>query len=264
MLQYEFMQKAFFVGILLSIMVPCIGSFLVLKRLSMMGDALSHASLSGIAVGFLIGINPLLGAFFACVIAAMSIEVLRKRIEKYSEISIAIITSLGIGLAGVLSSFIKNTTSFNSFLFGSIVAISNSEVKLIFIIFLVVTLTFIALYKELFYIIFDEEGAIISGIKVNLINFIMSILVGITIAVSARTVGALMISSYIVIPIAASMQISRSFKSTIIIAIIYALFSTILGLVLSYYFSLRPGGTIVVILVICFFINMSIKKIGSF
>src|SRR3712207_2177713 len=152
MLQYEFMQKAFLVGILLAIIVPCIGSFVVLKRLSMMGDALSHASLSGVAFGLLLGWNPLIGAFIACVLAAFGTEFLRKKIPQYSEISIAIITSFGIGLAGVLSSFIKNATSFHSFLFGSIVAISKTELCLIGFVSLIVILLFLCFYKELCYI----------------------------------------------------------------------------------------------------------------
>lgn len=263
MLQYEFMQKAFLIGILLSITVPCIGSFIVFKRLSMIGDALSHASLSGIAIALLLGFNPLLGAFLICIFAAISTEFLRRKIPKYSEISIVIITSLGVGLAGILTSFIKNATSFNSFLFGSIVAISDIEVIMVCILSIIIIVTFLFLYKELFYIVFDEEGAKIAGIKVELINFIMALLTGITISISAKTVGALMISSYLVIPIASSMQISKSYKATIILSIFYALFSTILGLSLSYYFSLKPGGTIVILLVLCFLINIILKKIRS-
>lgn len=249
MLQYEFMQKAFVVGILLSIIVPCIGSFVVLKRLSMMGDALSHASLSGVAFGLLIGWNPLLGAFIACVLGALGTEFLRKKMPQYSEISIAIITSLGVGLAGVLSSFIKNATSFHSFLFGSIVAISNFELALILIISIVVILIFVCFYKELCYIAFDEQGARVAGIPVGKINVMMAFVIAITVSAASRTVGALMISSFIVLPMASAMQVARRYSTTILLAIGNAAFATICGLSLSYYYGLKPGGTIVMVLI---------------
>lgn len=264
MLQYEFMQKAFFVGLLLSIIVPCIGSFIVLKRLSMLGDALSHASLSGVAFGLLLAWNPLVGAFLACVIAGLGTEYLRKKIPRYSEISIAVITSLGVGFAGVLSSFIKNATSFHSFLFGSIVAISTLEVIMITCVSVLVLFLFLFFYKELFYIAFDEEGARVAGVPVNRINFIVAIITAITVSIASRTVGALMISSFMVLPMAAAMQVARSYKTTILFAIFYAVCSTLLGLTLSYYYGLKPGGTIVLLSVGIFFCNVIWKSmIGS-
>ncbi|MCI7344155.1 MAG: metal ABC transporter permease [Fusobacterium necrophorum] len=260
MLQYEFMQKAFLVGILISIIVPCIGSFVVLKRLSMLGDALSHASLSGVALGLLLAWNPLVGAFLACIVAALGTEYLRKKIPEYSEISIAIITSLGVGLAGVLSSFIKNATSFHSFLFGSIVAISKCEVVMIVCVSLLVLFVFLFFYQELFYIAFDEEGARVAGISVNRINVIVAIITAITVSMASRTVGALMISSFMVLPMASAMQVARSYRSTILLAIFYALLSTLSGLSLSYYYGLKPGGTIVLLSVGIFFMTMLWKR----
>lgn len=259
MLQYEFMQKAFVVGILLSIIVPCIGSFVVLKRLSMMGDALSHASLSGVALGLLLGWNPLLGAFFTCVLAALGTEFLRKKIPEYSEISIAIITSLGVGFAGVLSSFIKNATSFHSFLFGSIVAISSMELALIFMVSVLVIFVFLCFYRDLCYIAFDEEGARVAGLPVGKLNLLMAFVIAITVSVASRTVGALMISFFIVLPMAAAMQVARSYRMTIVLAIVYALLATCFGLTLSFYYGLKPGGTIVLLSVGIFFLNICWK-----
>lgn len=260
MLQYEFMQKAFLAGILLSIIVPCIGSFVVLKRLSMMGDALSHASLSGVAFGLLLGWNPLAGAFFACVVAALGTEFLRKKIPQYSEISIAIVTSLGVGLAAVLSSFIRNATSFHSFLFGSIVAISKFELLLIFFVSILGILVFLCFYKELCYIAFDEEGARVAGLPVEKINFLMAFVIAITVSVASRTVGALMVSSFIVLPMASAMQIARSYRMTILLAIVYAFFAICLGLTLSFYYGLKPGGSIVLLSVAIFFANVLWKN----
>ena len=130
MFKYAFMQRAFIVGILLAAVIPCIGIVVVCKRLSMIGDALSHTSLAGVAIGLILGINPVFTASVTCVLAALGMEGIRRKLPRFSEMSIAITMSAGIGLAGVLSGFVKNTANFNSFLFGSIVAISNEELYL--------------------------------------------------------------------------------------------------------------------------------------
>ncbi|MGP1410218.1 MAG: metal ABC transporter permease [Peptoanaerobacter stomatis] len=260
------MKKAFMVGILLSIIIPCIGTTIVLKRLSMIGDALSHASLAGVSAGLIMSINPVLGAIIACILAALSVEAIRKKIPQYSEVSIAIITSACIGLAGVLSGFIKNVTSFNSFLFGSIVAISDIEVKMTIIVSIVVIISTILLYKELMYISFDEESAKLSGVNASAINFVFTILTAITVSVASRTVGALIVSSLMVVPVATSIQVSRSYKQVIIISVLYAFFEVVIGLTMSYYIringaGLKPGGTIVLIAVIGFLLTSAIKNI---
>lgn len=243
--QYVFMQKAFLVGILLAVIIPLIGVIVVLKRLSMIGDALSHTSLAGVALGLLLGFNPIIGAVVVCVIAAFSIEAIRRRLPKYAEISISIIMAVGIGLASVLSGFIEDGAAFNSFLFGSIVAITDTEVALVVVVTAIVVVTFLLLYKELMFITFDEQGAILAGIPVKKINFVITILTAITVSVAARSVGALMVSSLMVIPVACAMQLANSYKKTVIYSVLFALLFTVAGLFLSYYCNLKPGGTIV-------------------
>ena len=243
--QYELMQKAFLVGILLAVIIPLIGVIVVLKRLSMIGDALSHTSLAGVALGLVLGINPIVGAVLVCVIAAFSIEAIRRRLPRYAEISISIIMSVGIGLASVLSGFVEDGAAFNSFLFGSIVAITDTEVALVVIVTVIVVVTFFLLYKELMFITFDEPGAVLAGIPVKKINFVITLLTAITVSVAARSVGALIVSSLMVIPVACAMQLANSYKKTVIFSVLFALLFTIVGLFLSYYFNLKPGGTIV-------------------
>lgn len=245
--QNSFMQRAFIAGILIAIITPCIGVIVVLKRLSMIGDSLSHSSLAGVAAGLVAGVNPIIGATLFSILAAFSIEKIRKAFPKYSEIAIAIIMSTGIGLAGILSSFVKNSANFNSFLFGSIVAISDFEMILVIALSLIVLLTVVFLYKELFYITFDEESARLAGIPVKTINFIFTLLTAITVSVSARTVGTLVISSLMVIPVASAMQVAKSYRQTVIYSVVFSIVSMVLGLFISYYADLRPGGTIVLV-----------------
>lgn len=195
------------------------------------------------------------------IISALGIEFLRKKIPKYAEMSIAIIMSAGIGLAGVLSGFVKNAANFNSFLFGSIVAISDFELFLVTGISVLVLLVFILLYKELFYISMDERSARLAGIPVNTVNFIFTILTAITVSIAARTIGALIVSSLIVVPVACGMQFSKSYKQTVIYSIVYAILFTIIGLFISYYGNLKPGGTIVLVGVVSLLLIVLGKKI---
>lgn len=245
--QYDFMQRAFIVGILIAVITPCIGVIVVLKRLSMIGDSLSHNSLAGVAAGLAFGFNPILGAVVFSVAAAFGIERVRKVFPKYSEIAIAIIMSTGIGLAGILSGFVKNSASFSSFLFGSIVAITDFELYIVVGLSVLVILAVVFLYKELFYVTFDEESARLAGVPIGIVNFIFTLLTAITISVSARTVGTLVISSLMVLPVASAMQLAKSYRQTVLYSVLFAVAFMISGLYISYYADLKPGGTIVIV-----------------
>lgn len=265
MFELEFMRRAFFVGIMLSIIIPCIGVVMVNKRNSMIGDALSHVSLAGVTIGLIFRINPIITAIVSCAIASFTIEIIRRYFPKNSDISTAIIMSLGIGLAGVLSDFVKGSANFNSFLFGSIVAISDLEVTLITIVFFIVLILFIMLYKALLYVSFDEVGARLAGIKVQSINIIFTFLISLTISIASRTVGVLMVSSLMVVPVACALRVSSSYFKTIIFSIIFGSFFTIFGIVFSFYKGLKPGGTMVltgiITLFLIVFIQFTTKKL---
>ncbi|HEY8423311.1 MAG TPA: metal ABC transporter permease [Clostridia bacterium] len=259
--EYLFMRKAFLAGIIAAIIIPCIGVIIVLKRLSMIGDALSHASLAGVAAGLILNINPVLGAAVVCVAAALSIEAIRKKLPRFSEMSLVIIMSLGIGLAGVLSDFVKTPASFENFLFGSIIAISDLEMYLIAGLGAVVLAAFVFLYKELFYIAFDEQGARLAGVKTGIVNTAFTVLTAVTISIASKIVGALLVSSMLVIPAACSMQISKSYFQTVIYAILFALAFTIAGLFLSFYQGLKPGSIIILLGVAAFLLLLIGKTV---
>lgn len=258
--RYPFMQRAFVVGILVALLTTCIGMVVVLKRLSMVGDALSHSSLAGVAIGLLGNFNPILGAMGAAVVSAFGIEYLRKAFRRYSEIAIAIVMSAGIGLAGNLSGFVKKAANFNSFLFGSIVAIDDFEFYLVLGIGALVLLLSFLFYKELFYVTFDEEGAVLAGIPVRWINRLFTLLTALTIAVAARTVGSLVISSLLVIPVATALQLGKSYRSTLFVSMGLSVAYTILGLFCSFYWNLKPGATIVLISVVGLLAVLIVKK----
>lgn len=242
------MIRAFIAAILIALSAPCIGLPLVLKRFSAIGDATSHSALGGITFGLLIGINPIVGAVLFSLAAVLGIEGLRKKFGSYSEIATAVIMSAGIGLTAVLSGFIKNgSANINSFMFGSIVALSDFELILTIALSALVVIVTLLLYKEIYAITFDEEAAALCGIPVKTINLVLMVLTAVTVSVASRIVGALMISSMLVLPTASAMLVAKSYKGTLIYSVMFAQLFTISGLFASYYLDLRPGGTIVLI-----------------
>ena len=256
------MVIAFAVGIMLGIIIPIIGSNLVFKRLSMTGDALSHSSLAGVAIGLLAGANPIYMAMIVSIIAALIVEFIRKKFQKYAELSLAIIMSVGVGLAAVLSSF-TSINNFDSFLFGSIITITKTELFITIALFVIIILYFLLFYKEIMFTSYNETNAKISGVPVNFINISYTVLSAVTVALATRTIGALLVSSLIVLPIAASIQISKSYKQTILVAILFSLTAVISGIILAYYIGLKPGGTTVLVAVAILIVTMTVKPIKN-
>lgn len=246
-LKFEFMRRAFIVGILLSIIIPLIGTVMVNKKNSMMGDALSHVSLSGVAIGLILGLNPVIGAIVICCFAALSLEVFRNFFPKGSDLATAVIMSAGIGFASVLSDFIPGVANFDSFLFGSIVAISDFEFICIILISVSVIIMSLFTYKVLIYMYFDKLGAKLAKMPIKSVNFIFTLATAFTVSIASRTVGVLMISSLMVIPVACSVRIGKSYFQTTVFSIIFANIFTVLGLMFSFYYGLKPGGSIVII-----------------
>lgn len=244
---YIFMRYAFAAVILIAVMTPFIGNVIVLKRLSAVGDALSHMGLAGIAIGVFAGINPVFMAVIASILAAVLMEFFRAAFKRYSEISTAIVMSAGLGLAAVFSGLAQDSAGFNSYLFGSVLLVTLPEIAVLFALAIVVILINIIFYKQLMYITFDEESAKLSGIKTRLLNISFNILTAIIVSVSIKTVGVLLISSLIILPAACAMQVSRSYRSNLIISVVFALLISIGGLATAFYADLRPSGTIALI-----------------
>lgn len=260
MLDYSFMQNALIAAIFIAILCPSIGVFLVLKRYSMMGDALSHASFAGVAVGLVFGYNPILSAFIFTSIFGVAIEFLRDYYKKYAELILVIVMTLGVGIAITLISSGKTNANVNSYLFGSILTINSNELYTVFGLSIVSVIILYAFYNQLLYITFDEDGAKIIGIKVKLINYLFALLVGATVSVSIRIMGILVISSMIAMPVAASLQLHKGFKATLFLSILFGFIDIIVGLILSYYIDSAPGGTIALTSVALMLLIMLIKK----
>lgn len=259
--QYDFMQRAFVSGIIVGLICPVVGLFVSLRRMSMISDALAHVCLAGVAAGLLTGIHPILTASGFAVAGALWIEKLRDTFKTYSEISIAIILSTGIALGAIFLDIGNGYNSnFMSYLFGSIVAINETDLMIIAVAGLIILGLTLLLKKELFFISFDEEGAQLSGIPVRIITVLFTALTALTIAITIRVVGILLVSSLIVLPVAAAMRLARSFREALIISVFLAELSVIVGLFASFYINLAPGGAIVMTSVLLLLITLNMQK----
>jgi len=253
---YDFVVRGLIAGVVIAMIAPLVGIFLVLRRYSLIADTLSHVSLAGIALGLLIGINPLLSAIGATVVSSVLIEKLRLSKKVYGESALAIFLSGSLAVAVILISISHgfNSTLFN-YLFGSIGTVATSDVITVSVLGIAVFIVVMILYKELFYISFSEDQARVGGINVTLINTIFIILSAATISIAIPVVGILLISALLVIPTVTALQFKKSFVLTIIIAQTISLFSTVSGVITSFYLNLSPGGTIVVICVLVFVVT---------
>ncbi|MED4530736.1 metal ABC transporter permease [Metabacillus fastidiosus] len=267
--QYEFLQNAFISGVIIGLIAPLLGVYVVVRRLSLIADALSHVTLAGIAASLLLekkfsvfsGLNPVyLGMGFS-VTGAVLIEKLRTVYKHYQELAIPIILSSGVGISVI---FISLADGFNtdlfSYLFGSVSAVTRTDMWVIVLIALLVLGVIFLLYKELFLLSFDEEHAKASGIKAKWLHLIFILTVALVIASSMRIVGILLVSSLMTLPVAASIRIAKGFKQTIFFSVLFGELSVIIGLYLAYYLDLAPGGTIVVLSVLILIITIIATK----
>lgn len=245
--KYDFMILAFVVGTLVALVVPFIGSIMVFKRMSMIGEALSHISLAGVILGLILNIDPIVGAIMMTLMATLSIEFIRKRLRGYEELALTIITSVGIGVSGILLGFSNTGANFDSFLFGSILTISFQEAMIALILGLIVIFISIYYYRAFFMISFDEENAQLAGLDVQKYNLIFTILTAITVSITSRIVGALIVSSLMIIPVASALQICKSYQKTLLISLVFSVLSVWMGLISAYLIpiGIKPGGAIV-------------------
>jgi len=245
-LQYSFMQRALLSGVVVAATCSVMGLFLVLRRQSLFGDALSHVAFGGIAVGLFTNIYPLWTALVVSVLASLGITKLRQSTKIPPDAAVAVMLSSGlavgivlIGLAGGFS------LDLESFLFGSILLIGMQDQIMILLLSAAVLLIVFKLHKQLMYVAFSEDQARVSGINVTRINYLFIGLASLTVIASLRLVGVLLISSLIVIPNITAMMFGKGFKKTALISIIIGVLSVVIGIVISYVANLAPGGTIV-------------------
>lgn len=269
-LSYEFLQNAFLSGLIIGIIAPLLGLFIVVRRLALIADALSHVALAGIAgslylsqqVLFFSALNPVYLGIATAVGGSLLIERLRGFYRHFEELAIPIILSAGIGFGAIFISLSKGFGSdLVGYLFGSVSAVSRQDLGIICAIALIVVCYIYFLYKELFSISFDPEYAKVSGINSRYIQLLFMVITALVIGASMRIVGILLVSSLMTIPVAAAIRLAKSFKQAMLYSILFGESAVIIGLVSAFYLDIAPGGTIVVTSVLLLLLVLSWGKI---
>ena len=249
-LSYTFMQKALVAGIAVGLICSFMGTFLVLRRYSLFGDGIAHVAFGGISVGLFLGVFPLWTAFIVSIFGGIGLQKLRQstKISGDAAVAVVLVSGLAVGVILVSSSGGFSVDLF-SFLFGSILLISNEDTIMILAISSGIIATLVVLQKQFLHLTFNEEQAKLVGLRTTLLNYAFVILASITVVTSMRLVGILLISALIVIPNITAMMFGKGFKKTVCISMGISVISVIGGILLSYFLNLAPSGTIVIITV---------------
>jgi len=262
-LSYGFMQKALIAGIAVGLICSFMGTFLVLRRYSLFGDGIAHVAFGGISVGLFLGVFPLWTAFIVSIFGGIGLQKLRQstKISGDAAVAVVLVSGLAVGVILVSSSGGFSVDLF-SFLFGSILLISNEDTIMILAISSGIIATLVVLQKQFLHLTFNEEQAKLVGLRTTLLNYAFVILASITVVTSMRLVGILLISALIVIPNITAMMFGKGFKKTVCISMGISVISVIGGILLSYFLNLAPSGTIVIITVGILIGTLVLKSTG--
>jgi zinc transport system permease protein len=264
---YGFVQRAIMAGVLIAAISSLLGVFLVLRRFSLIGDGLAHITFGSVAVVLLIGISPFYVTLAALPIVMISSLVIlkltsTKRIQ--GDAAIGIVSSIGIAAGIILSSLSGGyNVDLFSYLFGNILTVNQTELILSFIVFLIVVFTVVFFYHDLFAITFDEELARSMGIKTRKINVILFLLTALAAVLAMKVAGIMLVSAMLILPPLTALQLSISFRMTLIISLIFSVISVISGIIISFLLNLPAGGTIVIMNVVFLLLVFGVKKIPA-
>ena len=260
-IQFAFVQKALIAGSFVALLCSVLGLFLVLQRLSLIGDGLSHVSFGAVALGLFLGFYPI---YFAIpIVAAASLLIIRlaKKGRIYGDAAIGIVSSVGIAAGVILASL---SGGFNvdlfGYLFGNILAISVLEMHISIALSLLVLLVVYFFYYDLFSITFNEEYAKTTGIKTEAINSLLVVLTGITVVLAVKIVGVMLVSALLILPASAALQLGRGFKTTLVLAELFSIFSVSAGVIVSIIFNIPAGATVVLVNFLIFVFTFSLKR----
>ena len=264
MFSLSFMQRAFIVGLLISLCASLIGVSLVLRKNSMIGDGLSHVGFGAFAIASVLNLAPLEFALPVVIIVSFFILKLNENSRINGDAMIALISSSSLAIGTFVVSIFGVNTDINNYLFGSILAINSSDVIISIVLSLIVIILYMFSYNKIFALTFDEKFAKSIGIKTNLYNIIFASLCSIVVVLGMRLMGALLISSLIIFPTLSSMQVFKKFKSVVISSVIISTFAFIIGLIISYLVETPTGATIVIINLIIFILFKILSILKKF
>jgi zinc transport system permease protein len=247
-LDADFMRLAFATGAVVGVLAPAVGFFLVQRQMSLIGDGIGHAAFAGVAAGYLLNVSPVGAALVASTLAAVGVEWLRSRHRAAGDQALALIfyTGIAAGVVLVSAAGALNANLF-SFLFGSILTVTWSDFALVAVLGAIGLGIIALLYRGLVAVSLDEEAARVTGLPIGFLNVSLAALAGVTIAISMRIVGILLIAALMVLPVIAAGRVAWSVRSTIGLSVAIGVASVVAGLTVSYYANLAPGGAIVLV-----------------
>jgi len=265
-LSFAFVQRAILAGALIAAICSILGVFLVLRRMSLIGDGLAHITFGSVAVVLLIGISPLyitLAALPLVMISSLAILKLTRSKKIHGDAAIGIVSSIGIAVGIILASLSGGyNVDLFSYLFGNILTVNQTELLLSFIIFTIVVSCVIFFYHDLFAVTFDEELAQSMGIKTKRINILLFILTAVAAVLAMKVTGIMLVSALLILPPLTALQLSISFRMTIIASVVFSILSVICGIIFSFLLNIPAGGTIVICNVLFFLIIFTIRAIS--
>lgn len=245
-LEYSFMVRALLAGLIVALVLPVLGSFLVARRYSLIADSLAHVSLAGIGAGLLLGFAPVAAAVPVTVAGALTLEWLRQNRRISGEISLAILMSSGLAVAVVLAGVANvSNVDFNSYLFGSIATTTPGDLIALAVMGVIALGVVMLNRRALLHIAFDEDSARVAGYHVRLLNYLLVALTAVIVVLGLRIVGGLLIGALLVMPVVAASRLANSFVQAVFIAIAVAVIAVIGGLTVAFYAGIAAGGAIV-------------------
>ncbi|GFE56495.1 metal ABC transporter permease [Geobacter sp. AOG1] len=264
-LSYGFIQRALVAGSLIAVLCAVLGVFLVLRRLSLIGDGLAHVTFGSVAIALFLRINPAVVTVAAIPLVLLSSFGILKLTDKariYGDAAIGIVSSLGIA-CGVLLASVAGGFNIDlfSYLFGNILAIGTGDLVLALVLFAVVLLAVFFFYYDLVAITFDEELARSSGIRTKTINTVLVLLTALTVVLAMKLVGIMLISALLILPAVTALQVAASFRATILVAALLAVGSVVVGIFGSFILNLPTGASIVMVNFVVFMLVFSGKKL---
>ena len=262
MFSYPFMQRALIAGVLVSLCAALLGVPLVLKRYSMIGDGLSHVSFGALALAVALGVTPLYFSIPVVIVAAFLLLRVADNPRWNSDAAIAVMSasSLAIGIL-VISRTTGMTTDVDNYMFGSVLAMSKTDVALSVVVCAAVLALFILFYHKLFAVTFDESFSRATGLNVNWYNTLLSILTALTIVLGMRMMGAMLISSLVIFPALTAMRLFRSFRSVILCSAVTSVVCFCTGLTISFVFSTPVGATVVAANLTLFLLSCAVRLV---
>jgi len=263
-LDYTFIQRAYLAGSLIAVLCAMLGMFLVLRKLSLIGDGLAHVSFGAIALGLFLGLYPFSVAMPLVLVASYFILKLTEKAKMYGDAAIGIVSSFGIAAGVILASLSKGfNVDLFSYLFGNILAISRQEVYLSLGLSLAVFAVIVLLYNDLFSATFDGDYARITGIKIERINLVITFLTAISVVLAIKVAGIMLVSALLILPAVTALQVAKGFKVAMLLSVIVAVFSVVAGITASFFLDLPAGATIVMCNIIFFTAALAYKNIAG-